>query len=178
MGVNIQKSAVLSTAHPDRLDSLRRGLARSPWPSLPLQDKATYLGVVFGRNATLGDIWEAPLNKALDRIAKARAFVCSLPLPDRILYVNIFIISIFSYISLFFVMPPEMWLIVKRAISQLIIPFNGGAFTYGSLICGGHIFGLKTPLKTPGPSMSLSWPSAPLSSTPSSTTMISLSPIF
>ena len=149
MGVNIQKSSVLSTSPPERLESVRAGLAQSPWPALPLQDKATYLGIVFGRNVTLEDIWEAPLKKALERITRARPYIRPLSLSDRVLYINIFIVSIFSYVGLFYIMPTEIWQTVRRAISLLVIPFNGGAFSYSSLVCGNHIFGLKIPLKDP-----------------------------
>ena len=95
MGVNIQKSCVLSTAPSERLEIVRCGLARSPWLTLPLQDKATFLGVVFVCDVTLRDVCEGLLTKALDRIAGARPFARSLSLSDRILYVNIFIVSIF-----------------------------------------------------------------------------------
>lgn len=48
---------------------------------------------------------------------------------------------------MFFVLPHALWKIIKRAICKLIIPFNGGGFTYESLVCAGHMYNLKPALK-------------------------------
>ena len=147
LGVNREKSLVLSTSPPHKLALIRDGLAKSPWPDLPLKDKGTHLGVVIGRLATLDDIWATPMSRALDRIKKVTPFMKTLSLSNRIIYVNVFIVSIFSYIGLYFVLPTLLWKTIKNAISKLIIPFNGGAFTYNSLICSNAVFGLKPTLK-------------------------------
>ena len=106
---------------------IRSGLAQSPWPDLPLKDRGTHLGIVIGRGVTLDEIWAVPFNKAITKINRSHSFIKSLSLPNRILYINIFIISIFSYVGLFFVLPSDIWAPLKRAISLLITPFNGGA---------------------------------------------------
>jgi hypothetical protein len=127
LGINKDKSLVLSTAHPSSHVSIRLGLASSPWPDLPLKERGVHLGVVIGRDVTLDEIWSSPYNKALDKIKKSHSFVKSLSLPNRLLFVNVFIISLFSYIGMFFVLPHESWRIIKNAISKLVTPFNGGA---------------------------------------------------
>jgi len=95
----------------------------------------------------LSDIWKGPLSKALERINLVYSYVRSLPLSKRILYVNVFIVSIFSYIGLFFVLPSGIWRTIKRAISRLVIPFSGSAFTYEALVCSNLFFKLSPPLK-------------------------------
>ena len=75
------------------------------------------------------------------------AFLKSLLLPNRILYTNVFIVSIFSYVGLYFVLPHEIYVTIKNAIAKFIIPFNGGAFTYESLVCANLVYGLKPALK-------------------------------
>jgi hypothetical protein len=87
------------------------------------------------------------VGKALNRIKNAKNAVKPLSLSNRILYVNIFIISLFSYVGLFFVLPAEIWSTIKGAIAKLVTPFNGGAYTYESLICAKALFGMKPALK-------------------------------
>ena len=147
LGVNKIKSYVLATAPPSRYEFFRSLLAASPWPDLPLKEKGMHLGVVIGREVTLQEIWEVPFSRALARINKVRSYVRSLPLHKRILYVNVFIVSIFSYIGLFFILPTGIWKKIKYEISRLIIPFNGGGFTYFSLICSNMVYNFKPALK-------------------------------
>ncbi len=147
LGINKIKSLVLSASDPSSYAAIRSGLLASPWPDLPLKTRGTHLGVVIGRDVTLDEIWNTPYKKALERIRAASPFVRSLTFANRITYVNVFIISIFSYIGQFFVLPPDLWKPLVRAISLLIIPFHGGAFTYDSLICSNLLFGSRPFLK-------------------------------
>ena len=146
-GINKDKSCLLSSVPPSRHPSIRIDLDNSPWPDIPLRTKATHLGVPIGRDVTLEDIWAIPLSKATERIKASRIIIKSLPLPSRILYVNVFIVSLFSYIGLFFVLPTALWASIKSIISKMVTPFNGGAYTYGSLICSKTLFRLKPCLK-------------------------------
>ena len=98
---------------------------------------------MIGCGVTLEDIWAGPVNKALSRINSAHNFIKALSFPNRVLYINVFIISLFSYVGLFFVIPPDIWRPLKNAISRIIIPFNGGAFTYESAVCSEALFGLR-----------------------------------
>ena len=147
LGINKSKSCVLTTTHPASHHLVRSGLEQSPWPDLNLQERGTHLGIRIGRDITLDEIWSEPVGKALNRIKSARNAVKALSLSNRILYVNIFIISLFSYVGLFYVLPAETWLTIKGAISKLVTPFNGGAYTYESLICAKAIFAMKPALK-------------------------------
>ena len=147
LGINKDKSLVLSTAPPAAHHAIRVGLLASPWPDLALKSRGTHLGIVLGRDVTLEEIWAAPYAKAVNRIRGSHALARSLSLANRILFVNVFIISIFSYVGLFFVLPPDLWAPLKRAISLLVTPFHGGAYTYESLVCAGLMFGAKPFLK-------------------------------
>ena len=146
LGINRDKSFVLTTSPPSSHSLIRSGLAASPWPDLPLKEKGTHLGIVIGREVTLDEIWSTPLAKAISKLRSSHAFIKSLSLSNRILFINVFIISLFSYVGLFYVLPTGIWNVVRSAISKCIIPFNGGAFSYGSLICGKTLFNIK-PLK-------------------------------
>ena len=147
LGINKDKSFVLSTSPPSRDVVHKAQLKSSPWPDLSLRDKGTHLGIVLGREVTLKDIWEVPLTRALARINRTKSFVKSLPLAKRILYVNVFIVSIFSYVGLFFILPTGIWKTIRNAIARMIIPFNGGAFTYESLVCSNSLYNISPPLK-------------------------------
>ena len=63
------------------------------------------------------------------------------------LFVNVFITSLFSYHCLFFVMPKEYLDSIRRLIQKLVVPFNGGAYTYTSLVCWSKLFAIKPSLK-------------------------------
>ena len=114
---------------------------------MSLRESGVHLGVLIGKEVTLEDVWSGPLTKAEAKLKVCRGLVRSLPLPTRLLFVNVFVVSLFSYLALFFILPTELWKKIKSCISKAIIPFNGGAFSYNSLVCAKKIFSLKTPLK-------------------------------
>jgi ribonuclease HI/exonuclease III len=147
LGVNKDKSCVISSGPPDSLDALRHSLLVCPWKDLPLRSHATHLGIKIGRDITLGDIFEGPYNKAVARISSCRPVVRSLPISGRILFVNTFIISLFSYHSLFFVIPKEYSTSIRGLVSKLVTPFNGGAYTYDSLLCLNFVYSIRPALK-------------------------------
>ena len=118
----------------------------SPWGDLQVKPSGTHLGILVGRSVTLGMLWEGPIQKAHSRINTHRTLVRSLSLPMRILFTNVFIVSLFSYIALFFVLPEELWRVVRSAILSLF-PFNGTAYPYEALVCGKQIFSIKPALK-------------------------------
>jgi len=147
LGVNKDKSLVLTTAPLSRYDSIRNALRSSPWPDLLLKDNSTYLGIVIGHNITLNDIWKVPLDKALARIDSCRSFVRPLSLAKRILFANIFIVSLFSYVALFYILPTGIWRKIKSAISKLVISYNGSGFTYESIVCANILYKISPALK-------------------------------
>ena len=147
LGVNKDKSCVISSGPPATLAALRTALSACPWKDLPLRDTATHLGIKIGRDVTLGEIFESPYNKAVARITACRPVVKSLPISGRILFVNTFVISLFSYHSLFFIIPKEYYVSIKSLVSKLVTPFNGGAYTYDSLLCLNSMFSIRPALK-------------------------------
>jgi hypothetical protein len=116
LGINKDKSIVLTTSPPSCHSAIRSALLRSPWPDLPLRDRGTHLGVSIGSDVTLEDIWAGPMATAISRLNKARPFLRSLSIANRITYVNVFITSVFSYIGLFFILPTDNWTVIKGHI--------------------------------------------------------------
>ena len=86
------------------------------------------------------------MSKAVSKVNANLTLLRSLSLTSRILYVNVFIVSLFSYISLFFILPPDLWTVVKESIRK-VFPFNGGAYTYTSLVCAKQVFRISPALK-------------------------------
>ena len=80
-------------------------------------------------------LWKNPIDKALAKIKSCKTLVRSFPLSLRIVFVNVFIVSLFSYIGLFFVLPTPLWKKVRAAILTLF-PYNGTAYPYEALVCG------------------------------------------
>src|SRR6185437_16089874 len=83
----------------------RVGLRASPWPDLPLAERGTHLGIPIGREVSLEDVWEGPLTKALQKIKNNFSLIRALPFSSRILFIIVFIVSLFSYHGLFFILP-------------------------------------------------------------------------
>lgn len=147
LGINKDKSAVISTGSPRFSSQIKLDLKSSPWPDLVLKESGTHLGILIGRDVTLENIWASPMAKAEAKLKNCRSLIHSFPLPTRLLFINVFIVSLFSYHALFFIFPTELWKKIKNLISRSVIPFNGGAFSYSSLVCAKKIFFLKTTLK-------------------------------
>ncbi len=146
LGINKTKSVAVPTSDPSNWSSLRAELLASPWPDLPLRESGTHLGILIGRDVTLEHIWAGPLTKAIRKITVNLSLLRSLSLSSRILFVNVFIISLFSYISLFFILPTEIWKNFRNTLKK-IFPFNGGAYAYSTLVCAKSIFFVKPALR-------------------------------
>ena len=63
LGINKDKSFVLSSAPLSCYPLIRSGLASSPWPDIVLKEQGSHLGIVVGRGVTLEDIWSSLLRK-------------------------------------------------------------------------------------------------------------------
>ena len=144
LGINKKKSVVIPTGSSDTWELIQNQLISSPWPDLTIQPSGTHLGIIIGRDITLEDVWKGPLNKAQERVNSCSHVVKGMDI--RILFSNTFVVSIFSYIALFFILPSEIWKDVKRMISKIVIPYNGGAFTYETLVCGSTLHNIKPAL--------------------------------
>jgi len=146
LGINRDKSAAIPTADPAHWPLIQEQLRSCPWKDLPLKESGTHLGILIGRDVTLKMIWDGPLQKATVKVEANKILLRSFSLSTRILFANVFIVSLFSYIALFFVLPTDIWKQIKAAILKFF-PFNGTAYPYGALVCGKQIFSIKPALK-------------------------------
>ena len=145
--MNKSKSCVISSAPPEACHRIRRALLLCPWPDLPLVDSAKHLGILIGRLVTLDMIWNHAFTKAARRLQLAKPFLQTVSVRNRILFVNVFVISIFSYLSLFFIIPSATWKTFRRTVSIAVTPFHGGAYKYVTLVCLEQLYGIKPALR-------------------------------
>jgi ribonuclease HI/exonuclease III len=149
LGRNTAKSCLISSLSREDDPRCLAYLAGCAWPDLKILAEASYLGLPIGAKVTLEDIFKGPTQKLRERLRILGPSLSTLPLHKKLLLVNVFAVSLFSYVCLFFVMPHELWLGIKEAIRLAITPFHGGAYPYEALVCGGALFGLKPALRDP-----------------------------
>ena len=149
LGVNNDKSVAIPTAGPLKWPAIRLELASCPWKDLPLKESGTHLGILVGCQVTLEMLWKGPVGKALAKVQAGKTLVRSFSLSLQIVFTNVFIVSFFSYIGLFFVLPTTIWKKVRAAVLTLF-PFNGTAYSYEALVCGKQIFCITPALRDVG----------------------------
>ena len=146
LGVNDDKSRLLSSIPltADQLELVRR----SEWPALLLVESLTYLGIVFGHDVSVDDVFAKPLAKLEARIALYGPVLRRLSLHLRVVAVNVFLLSLFSY-HITFYFPLTVIAQIHKAIRPLLVCFSGSAFKLGHLVLGPGLgsYGLVTPLK-------------------------------
>ena len=122
-------------------------VATSVWPDSIIQNRGTYLGVLFGNNITVIDIFYGPMNKFRKRLITFRPILKRFSISKRILTFNTFLYPIFSYIMQFYIIPFKLYLEIKRLTAKAIITFSGTAFKYVFLVAPRGWFGYKSPIK-------------------------------
>ena len=167
--INGSKSGVLPTLPPSQADrlylhQLNLWPAAGPLPSakhyellhqewlndnkrLDFVTSYTYLGILIGAHIQVEDIFTDTIDKAIARINKYGSVLDRVPLYRKIQIINIFVLSLFSYKFRFYSLPPSLYFLIKEKIRKQLTHFNGGAFSYTSLLFQTDNFGLKTTLK-------------------------------
>ena len=101
----------------------------SHWEDVVLSGDHVYLGVLFGRSVDALAVFAPALKKFNDRLDSYCTTLRNRSINHRILIVNVFLSSIFSYLIQFFILPyNEVINKVREAIRRAVIPFGGGAF--------------------------------------------------
>ena len=147
LGVNTDKSRLTSTKPLTRAEKLL--LPNSPWKEVKFKKKIKYLGIYIGRGVSTEKVFEGPLRKLVARARLYSPIIKSLPLHLRIITVNVFLFTLFSY-HIQFYMPGSA--VVDRynaIIGPLVGPFGGTALALVHLFASpkSGLYGLPTPLK-------------------------------
>ena len=101
----------------------------------------TYLGVLYGRYVTTHDIFWPAVLKAVGRLLKYHTVLRSMSYAKRVLTVNVFILSLFSYLVAFFPFPyctvnyvGSLHHTFERALVKAIVPYHGTGFKYCHIV--------------------------------------------
>jgi hypothetical protein len=151
LGINRHKTVILAAKDSNHkcFAPYNLLLQQSNWPLVKFSDSHKYLGILFGRNIQVQNIFEAPAEKARMR---ARLFGPTLSRMDtqkRIIVFNVFITPIFSYVQMFYMMPSCVLRDYRSTMRRAISPFNGTAWPYSQLCAPSSCVGFKQPLRDP-----------------------------
>ena len=148
--INGKKSGVLPSVEPNT-DEITYLCTLALWKennsNLAFTSSSEYLGILIGAQVSLDDIFAPTIAKARMRLASFHLILQRLPLYKKVLVINIFINSLFSYKFRFYALPMEAYDKLKEVIRTALTPLNGGAFPYTSLIFPTEQLGLKNVLK-------------------------------
>ena len=121
--LNMKKSLLLSAIHtPASLLSL---VSHSVMPEISVVPSGKYLGVLFGSQVNVTDVFRQPTIKFSARIRSYQPYSRSLPLSTKIVICNSFLIPVFSYVTRFFIIPDSTLKDVRQLISFFLrIPMS------------------------------------------------------
>ena len=143
LGVNKDdKTVIVST----KRGALQRSIASSPWPDTTLAESHLYLGILFGANVSLDDIFQRPLERMKVKVSECLNTIRRLPRHKRVLFFNIFIFSKLRYLLDFFPLPfgksaQSAEAQVRHLARICTIRYNGTAYPYYHLVQPPHRFG-------------------------------------
>ena len=129
---NEDKTAIVSA----KGDKAVSWIANSRWPRVKFRSHHTYLGVIIGRDITTRDIYARAAEKFTARIMRYRKALKALSLVHRVIAVNVFCVTVFSYLMHFASFPMEdskggrisLHDKITGLISRTLIPMGGTAF--------------------------------------------------
>ena len=150
LGVNHDKSELLTAILPNARD--KRMIRLLHWGRVKIVHHFKYLGILVGRKIdnhylTVDDIFSGPLSKLEKRVRSMRPILTPLPLHHRVIGVNVFLLSLFSYHYQYYVPTRRICERVEQLIRPLLVSFRGSAFRSLYLGRGMGLYGLNTPLK-------------------------------
>ena len=146
LGLNLKKTQILTTLPPTKNDY--RMIDNSKWKMIKFTDNYKYLGVLMGSKISTIDIFKPVLTKFKDRLFRYSGYLKKCSIQHRIIIFNVFLLSLFSYLAFFYIIPfDEIITPVRELCRKHIIPFHGGGFGYVHLLEGRKNFGFHTPLK-------------------------------
>jgi len=147
LGVNRQKTCILTARPPSDLDKLNLANVHFVWKGLKFVESAVYLGVLMGAKVTTEHIFAGALSKFIARVRKLSRYASNLSIQHKIIATNVFLTPLFSYLQQFFIIPPSVYSKVNNITRKFIISFNGGGFGFPHLSTPTTYFGFKQPLR-------------------------------
>ena len=127
--MNIQKPHIVSTLPPTESD--RERLDTAGWGGIDFTDSGTYLGVLFGPEVTTHEVFAIAFQKLVDRVVLFREILQNSSIHTKVQILNVFCTPIMGYLGQFYCIPYISMIVPLRNLyRRLLIPFNGGGFSY------------------------------------------------
>ena len=143
--LNFKKTVLLPSRPPTSCD---HATVRTSGLPINFVTREKYLGILMGHDITTVDIFAAPLRKFLDRLAKYRPVLQSMPYRHRVRIYNVFLLPLFSYHCQFYLMPDkEVASVALAAARRAVIPFGGTAWSYTHSIAEKHDLGFSAKME-------------------------------
>ena len=133
-----------------RRETLEPKLSLGPhgWKEIKLVNQTKYLGIVFSNTkntyATMEANFGPALEKARARLSSYRTVFSNVPLSTRVLIVNVFVTSLFSYLIGFFLIPYPIYWAYRALVARSVVPYHGKAFKYEHLTMPPALMGTRT----------------------------------
>ena len=122
-------------------------LAGTCWEDIGCVDSTTYLGVLLGHSIKRGDVFEKAKLKFAKRISSYMKYRKTWMLYRRIQVANTFLISIFSYLACFYIMPEKTLSEINELLCRFILPLSPRSISLMLLRAPPSVFNFRTPLR-------------------------------
>ena len=148
LGINTDKTKILTRKKPTDADrAMIANCTPNSWRKVQFTTKYKYLGVLMGMQVNTNHIFEEAMDKFRIRTNSYRPYMAALSMQTKIIIANVFLLSVFSYLIQYFIIPKTVWKEARNLIHRLIVPFNGSAIAYVHLTTPKHCFGFHQPLR-------------------------------
>ena len=115
------------------------------WRNIRITTKYKYLGIWFGNNITINDIFSDAWDKLSQRVAKYMPYKSHYNTQNRVIISNSFLSSIFSYLFHFYVMGEHLHDQAEALLTRWLVPAN--RFKYNHMTAPTQRAGLTQPLQ-------------------------------
>jgi ribonuclease HI len=124
-------------------------LRTSIWPEVRITSHYNYLGVPIGACVTPDMIYDKAMDKIRKKFHLLGPSLRKMSVQKRIITVNVFILSLLSYVNQLVRMPDAAYVELRKLILKHTTPWNGTAWGYNFLVVPCANGGFPTPINDP-----------------------------
>lgn len=134
---------------PRPLTSPHTLLRKSIWPEVRVVNVYVYLGVPLGPSVTPDMVYEKAMGKIRNKFRLLGPALKKMSVQKRIITVNVFILSLLSYVNQLVRLPDAAYTELRQLIHKHTTPWNGTAWGYNFLVTPSRNGGFPTPIQDP-----------------------------
>lgn len=124
-------------------------LRNSIWPEVRVVEVYVYLGVPLGPSVTPDMVYEKAMGKIRSKFRLLGPTLKKMSVQKRIITVNVFILSLLSYVNQLVRLPDAAYKELRQLIHKHTTPWNGTAWGYNFLVAPPCNGGFPTPIQDP-----------------------------